>query len=423
MHLGLGKVSLAALLLAGVPACGGGDTGGVGGSSIATSSSGISGVGGSGGGAGAGGATSSVSTSTTTSTATSGVGGSGGGPPQGEPFVYVGGYGNQIHIFHLDVVDGSLSPVGSPVDAGTNPSFLAVDPAHHTLFAVNEAGGAKAAVASFHLDSKTGTLSFLSRVSSQGDGPAHVSTDKTGGFAFVANYGGGTVAVLPIAPGGVLGDAIDVHDHGGGSANPHQMITAPANDFAFVPNKGLNTVTQYTFNAATGKLGGAAPLDIDDGSGPRHLDFSPTSPHAYLIDENSSTINALSYDAAAGKLTSIQTISTLPPGFQGNNTGAEIQVAPSGKFVYASNRGDDSIAIFSVGADGKLALVGHQSTMGKVPRHFQVEASGELLLVANQTTGNVVTFRVDAATGLLTPTGKSAMVPSATYVGVVYLVP
>ena len=414
MNYGPGQLSLAALLLAGVPACGGGGTVSVGSSSTATSSSGVSGVGGSGGASGVGGASSST---------TSGVGGAGGGPPQGEPFVYVGGYGNQIYVFHLDVVDGSLLPIGSPVDAGTNPSFLAVDPAHHTLRAVNEDGGGKGAVASFHIDSKTGMLSFLGRVSSQGDGPAHVSTDKTGGFAFVANYGGGTVAVLPIGPGGVLGEAIDVHDHGGTSANPHQVLTAPANDFAFVPNKGLNTVTQYAFNAATGKLSGAVALDIDSGAGPRHLDFDPTSSHAYLIDENSSTINALSYDTAAGKLTSIQTISTLPPGFQGDNTGAEVQVAPSGKFVYASNRGHDSIAIFSVAADGKLALVGHQPTMGQVPRHFQVEASGELLLVANQTTGNVVTFRVDTATGTLTPTGKSVMVPSASYVGVVYLVP
>jgi 6-phosphogluconolactonase len=422
MNSGLGKVSLAAVLLAGVPACGGVDPGGAGGSSTATSSSGVSGVGGSGGAAGSTGAT-STSGSASSGATTSGASGSGGGPPQGEPFVYVGGYGNQISIFHLDVADGSLTPVGSPVDAGTNPSFLAVDPTHHTLFAVNEVGGGKGAVASFHLDSKTGMLTFISRVGSQGDGPAHVSTDKTGGFAFVANYGGGTVAVLPVGAGGVLGEAIDVHDHGGGSANPHQVVTSPANDFAFVPNKGLNTVTQYAFNAATGKLGGATPLDIDNGSGPRHLDFSPTSAHAYLIDELSSTINALSYDAVAGKLTSIQSISTLPAGFQGNNTGAEIQVAPSGKFVYASNRGDDSIAVFSVGGDGKLALVGHQSTMGQTPRHFQVEPSGEILLVANQNSGNVVTFKVDAATGTLTPTGKSVMVPSPSYVGVVYLVP
>jgi 6-phosphogluconolactonase len=358
-----------------------------------------------------------------TSTGASSSSGTGGGAPKGEPFVYVGGYGNQIHVFHLDVADGSLSPVGSPVDAGTNPSFLAVDPAHHTLFAVNEDSGGKGAVASFQIDAKTGALSFVSRVSSQGDGPAHVSTDKTGGFAFVANYGGGTVAVLPINGGGVLGDAIDVHDHGGGSANPHQVITSPANDFAFVPNKGLDTVTRYAFNGATGKLTGASTLDVAQGAGPRHLDFSPTAPYAYLIDELDSTMSALAYDAASGKLTPIQTVSTLPPGFQGNNTGAEVQVAPSGKFVYGSNRGHDSIAVFSVAGDGKLTLVGHQPTMGQTPRHFQVEPSGELLLVANQGSGNVVTFRIDAATGMLTPTGKSVMVPSATYVGVVYLVP
>ena len=420
MHSSVDKVSLAALLLAAVPACGGGATGGVGGSSSATTTSeGSSGVGGSGGAsstAGTGGVASSASAST-------GASGTGGGAPKGEPYVYVGGYGSQIHIFHLDVGDGSLTPVGSPVDAGTNPSFLAVDPARHTLFAVNEDGGGKGAVASFHLDAGTGQLTFLSRVSSQGDGPAHVSTDKTGGFAFVANYGGGTVAVLPIGPGGLLGDATDVHDHGGGSANPHQTIVSPANDYAFVPNKGLDTVTRYAFNAATGKLTSATTLSVAGGAGPRHLDFGPSGAHAYLINENDSTIDALSYDGAAGKLTSIQTISTLPAGFQGNNTGAEVQVAPSGKFVYASNRGDDSIAVFSVAPDGKLALVGHQPTMGQTPRHFQIEASGELLLVANQNSSNVVTFRIDAAKGTLTPTGKSVTVQSCSYVGVVYLGP
>jgi 6-phosphogluconolactonase len=421
MRSGFGKVSLAAVLLAALPGCGGGETGGVGGAGSATTSADSSGVGGSGGAsgtAGTGGLGATVSASAST-----GASGTGGGAPKGEPFVYVGGYGTEIHVFHLDVGDGSLTPVGSPVDAGTNPSFLTVDPAHHTLFAVNEDGGGKGAVASFHLDAGTGQLTFLSRVSSQGDGPAHVSTDKTGGFAFVANYGGGTVAVLPIGPGGVLGPATDVHDHGGGNANPHQTIVSSANDFAFVPNKGLNTVTQYAFNAATGKLTSPSTLTVAGGAGPRHLDFSPTSAHAYLINENDSTVDALSYDAAAGKLTSIQTISTLPPGFQGNNTGAEIQVAPSGKFVYASNRGHDSIAVFSVAPDGTLALVGHQSTMGQVPRHFQIEASGELLLVANQSSSNVVTFRIDAAKGTLTPTGKSVTVQSCSYVGVVYLTP
>jgi 6-phosphogluconolactonase len=422
MQSGVGKVSLAALFLAAVPACSGGATGGVGGASSATTSEGSSGVGGSGGASGTAGSTGGAA-STVSASASTGASGTGGGPPKGEPYVYVGGYGNQIHIFHLDVGDGSLTPVGSPVDAGTNPSFLAVDPAHHTLFAVNEDGAGKGAVASFHLDAGTGQLTFLSRVSSQGDGPAHVSTDKTGGFAFVANYGGGTVAVLPIGPGGLLGDAVDVHDHGGTSANPHQTIVSPSNDFAFVPNKGLDTVTQYAFNAATGKLTSATTLNVAGGAGPRHVDFGPSGAHAYLINENDSTIDALSYDAAAGKLTSIQTISTLPAGFPGNNTGAEVQVAPSGKFVYASNRGHDSIAVFSVGPAGKLALVGHQPTMGQTPRHFQIEASGEILLVANQNSNNVVTFRIDAANGTLTPTGKSVTVQSCSYVGVVYLGP
>ena len=247
--------------------------------------------------------------------------------------------------------------MGSPVDAGNNPSFLAVDPAHDTLLAVNEDGGGKGSVASFHIDSKTGSLSFVNRVSSKGDGPAHVATDRTGKFAFVANYGGGTVAVLPIGAGGMLGDAVDAHDHGG-NANPHQVMTAPSNKFAFVPNKGLNTVTQYAFDPASGKLTGASKLDVAGGAGPRHLDFSPTAPFAYLINELDSTMSALSYDAAAGKLTKLQTLSTLPAGAQGNNTCAEVQVAPSGKFVYGSNRGHDSIVTYSVGGDGKLTLAG-----------------------------------------------------------------
>lgn len=424
MNSSLSKVSVVALCLAAVSGCGGGESGGTGGASSTTSSGGSSGFGGGGtGGSDATTSTGSQTTGTGSSTGTgTGGGGTGGGAPQGEPFVYVGGYGNQIHVFRLEVADGSLTPVGSPVDAGQNPSFLAVNPAHDTLFAVNEDGGGKGSVASFHIDAKTGALGFVNRVSSKGDGPAHVSTDKTGKFALVANYGGGTVAVLPIGAGGVLGEAIDIHAHGG-NANAHQIITAPSNKFAFVPNKGLNTVTQYAFDPGSGKLTGASQLDVAGGAGPRHLDFSPTAPFAYLINELDSTMSTLSYDAAAGKLTKAQTLSTLPAGFQGNNSCAEVQVAPSGKFVYGSNRGHDSIVTYSVGSDGKLALVGHQSTMGKTPRHFQVDASGEFLLVANQGSGNVVTFRVDAATGALTPTGKSAAVGSPSYVGVVYLVP
>jgi len=260
-------------------------------------------------------------------------------------------------------------------------------------------------------------------VSAKGDGPAHVSTDRTGKFAFVANYGGGTVAVLPIGPGGALGDAVDTHDHGGGNAHPHEVVIDPANKFAFVPNLGLDTVTSYAFDATTGKLtdSGAGPLHAAAGAGPRHMDFHPTAPYAYVIDELNSTMTALSYDAAKGKLTSIQALSTLPAGYEGQNTCAEVQVAPSGKFVYGSNRGHDSIVTFRVAGDGKLSLVGHQSTMGKTPRHFQVEPTGRLLLAANQDSGTIVTFYVDAEKGTLTPTGKTVTVDSPEYVGVVYL--
>lgn len=419
MQRWLGLGSIAALCAGVLPGCGDGNTGGTGGASEASSASQASGAtssASSGGTAGTGGSAAS-------STSGAGGAGGGGGAPVGEPFVYVGGNGNLIRVFHLNLDDGSLEPVGAPVDAGTNPTFLAVDPAHRTLFAVNEAYGGKGAVASFHIDPKTGALSFLSRVSSKGDGPAHVSTDRTGKFAFVANYGGGTVAVLPIGGGGELGEAIDVHDHGGGSANPHQIFTDPANAFAFVPNKGLDTVTAYAFNAATGKLtdSGAGALQVGAGAGPRHLDIHPTAPYAYVINESSSTLSALSYDAATGKLANLQTLSTLPAGYQGSNTCAEVQVAPSGKFVYGSNRGHDSIAIFRVEGDGKLGLVGHQPTLGKSPRHFYLEPSGRLLLAANGDSGTIAAFHVDPEAGTLSPTGKITMVPSPAYVGVVYL--
>ncbi|APR81852.1 6-phosphogluconolactonase [Minicystis rosea] len=403
--LGLG--TLAVVATAAFAACGGGSMSNTGGASSSTSSGGSGGL-------------PSTSGSTGSTTSTTGTGGSGGSVPQGEPFVYVGGYGDQIHVFHLDLADGSLAPAGS-FSAGTNPSFLAVDPAHRTLLAVNEDGGGKGSVASFRIDAKTGGLTFVNRVSSQGDGPAHVSTDGTGAFALVANYGGGTVAVLPLAANGMLSEAVDVHDHGGGSANPHQILTDASNAHAYVPNKGKDTVTQYGFDAATGKLANPTTLTVASGAGPRHLDLHPTSPHAYLLNELGSTIVALARDPSSGALSSRQTLSTLPAGFTGANTCAEVQVAPSGRFVYASNRGHDSIAIFAVQPDGKLSLVGHQPTMGKTPRHFHLEPSGRVLVVANVDSSNVVTFKVDPDAGTLTPTGQSVSVPSPSYAGVVYL--
>jgi 6-phosphogluconolactonase len=394
-------VALAGIVLVG---CGGGK------GAAAPSGTSAAGTGGSPGTGGATGATGGAGGAT----------GTGGSASPGEPYVYVGGYADVIDVFHLDLTTGALTPVGAPVAAGTSPSFLTFDPAHATLVAVNEAYGGNGAVASFLVDAKTGALSFVSRVSSQGDGPAHVSVDRTGKFALVANYGGGTVAVLPLGAGGQLGAAVDVHDHGA-NANPHQIFTDHANAFAFVPNKGAGTVTQYAFDAAAGKLTGDGSLATMPGAGPRHIDLHPTAPYAYLIDENASTMSALAYDAATGQLTILQTLTTLPAGYTGANTGAEVKVAPSGKFVYGSNRGNDSIVIFHVEADGKLSLVGHQPTMGQTPRHFDIDPSGRILVVANQMSNSVVTFFVDPSAGTLTPTGTMVSVPSPSFSGVAVL--
>jgi len=403
--------------IAALAACGRGKLGGTGAASGASSASAVSSTSGATSSAGTGGAVATGSSAA----GSGGASGTGGAASLGVPYVYVGGYSDSIYVFQLNRADGSLTPVGAPVAAGTSPSFLAVDPLHRTLFAVNEVSGGNGAVASFSIDAHTGALAFLSRVSSQGDGPAYVSTDRTGAFALVANYDGGTVAVLPVGAGGVLGAAVDVQDQGGTTANPHEMRTDAANRFAIVPNKGLSTVSQYAFDAATGKLSGAHTLATAPGGGPRHFDWHPTRPYAYLIDEIDSTMSALAYDAATGTLTKLQTLSTLPAGYTGTSTGAEVQVAPSGNFVYGSNRGHDSIVVFHVEGDGTLTLVADTPTLGQTPRHFQIEASGELLLVANQGSGNVVSFRVDTAAGTLTPTGQSVLVPMPSYVGTVYL--
>lgn len=356
-------------------------------------------------------------------------GGAGGGTsePVGTPYVYVGSYANAIHVFELDRDTGALTARGAPVSAPPSPSFLAVAPDARHLFAVNEAdnvdGTGSGAVSAFSVDAGTGALTFLNRVSSQGAGPAHVSTDRSGRFVFVANYNGGSVAVFPVSDDGRLGAAVDTEAHGGG-AQSHAVVVDPSNRYLFVPNKGLSNVAQYRFDATTGALtpGSPAALALPSGAGSRHLAFHPSLPYAYLINELDDTLSALAFDAAAGTLSVLQTLSTLPDGVDGgDNSGAEVQVAPSGSFVYGSNRGHDSIVIYSVdAATGRLTLVGHQPTGGSTPRSFHIEASGEYMLVANQSSNEVVTFRVDRATGGLSELG-AVDVPSPAFVGAAYV--
>jgi len=340
-------------------------------------------------------------------------------------FAYVGG-GNQISVFSMAADTGVLTPRGAPVQA-TNPSFLAFAPAGDRLFAVNEgddvAGIGSGAVSSFRIDAATGGLSFINRVSSQGAGPAHVSIDHGGNFVFVANYNSGSIAVLPVAGDGTLGASIDGASHGA-SAQAHQVVIDASNRFVFVPNKGLSNIMMYRFDAATGQLDPNTPpaLALAGNSGTRHLAFHPSAPYAYAINELDDTMVALSFNATQGTLAPLQTLSTLPAGVNGaNNSCAEVQVAPSGRFVYGSNRGHNSIVIYSVDATtGMLSLVGHQLTGGNTPRSFHLDRNGRVMLVANQGSNEVVSFQVDVDSGLLTET-SSVNVQAPAFVGVLYL--
>ena len=381
-------------------ATGGASVGGAGGPSVATAGAGGSSRGASDGAGGANGGSVDA-----------------GGPPKaGVPFVFVGGTG-PISIFKLDAALGKLTLVKS-VDGGNTPSFLAFDLTHTRLYAVNE-GTAK--VASFSVDPKSGDLALLNRVDSGGDAPAFVSVDRSGKWVLVANYSGGTTRVFPISADGSLGAPSDNKAPG---KNPHMIFTDPANHFAFVPNLGSNTVSQFTFDASTGKLTANSVPSVMTaaGAGPRHLAFHPNGKVAYLIAELDETLTAYAYDAASGQLTALQSPqSTLPAGANGGaNSCAEVVVAPSGNFVYASNRGHDSIVTFSVDASGKLTLVGTTPSGGNTPRSFTLSADGKLMLVANES-GNVTSFSVDVLTGKLTQLLSIDVPPKPQFVGIVTL--
>ncbi|KYF56105.1 hypothetical protein BE08_11925, partial [Sorangium cellulosum] len=318
-----------------------------------------------------------------------------------------------IFVFRLNEADGALSPVQGPIDAEMNPTFLAVDPARRHLFAVNELGEVdgepSGAVSAFRIGPDDGTLAFINRTSSRGEGPAHLALDRAGRFVLVANYGGGTAAVLPVGQDGALGQAVDEAAFGP-RARSHHAVTDPANRFAFVTNLGSDAIAQLTFDAASGKIAPNDPpaLALPAGTTPRHLDFHPGGRFAYVINENADSITTLRYDPSRGTLSAVATVSTLPEGASGRgNTCAGIQVSPSGKFVYGSNRGHDSIAIFEVDPDkGTLSPAGHAPAQGETPRHFQIAPTGKLLLVANQGSSTIVAFHVDEATGALRPTGR-----------------
>jgi 6-phosphogluconolactonase len=344
---------------------------------------------------------------------------------EGKERVYFGTYGEAkdegIFVAELDLATGVVSKPRLAAEA-VNPSFLAFDPSRKFLYAVAEVstlGGEKTGgVIAFAVDPRTGGLKRLNEQPSQGAGPCHLVVDKTGKNVLVANYDGGTVAVLPIDEQGRLKPASAAIAHHGKSVNverqegphAHSINLDAANQFAFAADLGLDKVLVYRFDARAGTLRPNEPpaAIVAPGSGPRHFAFHPSGRFAYVINELGSTITVFWYDAETGALSTVQTISTVPRDFKGTNYPAEVVVHPSGKFVYGSNRGHDSIAIFSVdAATGRLTAQGHEPTQGKNPRNFAVDPTGNYLLAANQDSDTVVVFRLDPATGKLKPMGQT----------------
>ncbi len=328
---------------------------------------------------------------------------------------YAGGYASTITWFSVDGATGALSPSGSLAALGASPSFLAHNAAMTTLYAVDE--NATGRVGAYAIDPASGALAFLDAVSSGGNGPAFLSVDGTGKFVLVANYGDGTVAVLPVGAGGRVGAASDTRTAG---AEAHMIIADPSNHFVFVPCKGVDYVAQYVFDAVAGTLTPNAVPHVSTaaGAGPRHLAFHPGGRFAYLINETNSTMTAYAFDSAAGTLAPIETHSTVPAGFSGTNTAAEVWVHPSGRWVLGSNRGDDSIVVFSVApSTGKMTLVGFTKAGGQTPRDFALDPAGSWLYAADQDSGLVVPFRFDADQGSLSPLGGVAGVSMVSYVG------
>lgn len=350
-------------------------------------------------------------------------------PAGGQCLVYVGTYTGQkskgIYAFRLDLSSGALTPVGLAAET-PSPSFLALDPSGKHLFAANEVstfeGKPTGAVTAFAIDPQTGKLSQINQQSSEGSGPCHLIVDKTGKSLLVANYGGGSVAALPISPDGKLSPATAFIQHTGGSVNPqrqkaphaHSINVDPQNHFAVAADLGLDKLLVYKLDAAKATLTANNPpsTSVKPGAGPRHFAFHPKGRFAYVINEMHSSVTAFSYDPQHGILTEIQTLPTIPHPVEGNST-AEVQVHPSGKFLYGSNRGHNSIAVFQIDdSTGKLSAVENESTQGKTPRNFGIDPTGTFLLAANQGSDSIVVFRIDPKSGALTPAGHSAEAPT-----------
>lgn len=349
--------------------------------------------------------------------------------------VYVGTYTEEgytknreskgIYAFRFDAASGEFTPLGVAAES-PNPSFLAVDPNRRFLYAVNEVqnyrGPNSGGVRSFAMDRATGKLTLLNEVPSNGADPCYVALDKKGKYVFTANYSGGSVAAFPVLPDGRLGESstfVQFQTKGEKAPHAHAINVSPDNRFVLTADLGLDQVTAFRFDQESGSFAprNSQAFKVDPGAGPRHFVFHPSGKFAYVLTEMQSGIVVFGYEPASGALRRQQTVSMLPKGYAGPKSAAEVQVHPSGKFLYASNRGHDSIAVFAIDKNkGTLTQVEIVPTKGKEPRHFAIDPTGSYLLAANQHSDNIVVFRIDPRTGRLTATGQVLEAPTPVYV-------
>jgi 6-phosphogluconolactonase len=347
--------------------------------------------------------------------------------------VYVGTYAGpdqeSIWLYRLNTETGELEQALG-IKAGENPSYLALDKERRFLYAVNETenyrGKKDGAVSAFAINQQTGDLTLLNKVPSHGKAPCHISLDAPGKTVMVANYTGGNIVAFPIKENGFIEEkSRNLHPPNTGSgpnkerqeaAHAHWIGPSPDGKFAFAVDLGTDEVLRYNLNSEKAAVtietfSKTVAFAAKPGAGPRHMVFHPSGNYAYVINELNSTMTALAYNSTTGTFTELQTISTLPADYKGENSCAAVKVSADGRFLYGSNRGHNSIVVYAIDSEtGKLTLVQHQDTGGDWPRDFTLDLTGNVMLVANERSNSIVSFKVDKATGNLAPTGHEVKV-------------
>lgn len=340
--------------------------------------------------------------------------------------VYIGTYSTRgsegVYVYRFDAASGTLTDTGHRGKVAS-PSFLATNAAGTRLYAANEDWSKpQGSISAFAVEPASGALTLLSQASAKGSGPCHVAVAPSGTMVVAANYGSGSVVSLPLGANGEVLEAVDLVQHTGKGPNPkrqekvhaHSVTFDPTGERVYACDLGIDKVMIYRPDEQ-GRLVPNAPASasVHPGAGPRHMAFAPNGRYAYVINELDSTITQFAYDAATGALTEVEHVPTLPAGWTGNSTCADIHLHPSGRWLYGSNRGHDSLAVYAVAPDtGRLTLVEHVSSGGRTPRNFAIDSTGSWLVAANQDTDNLVVYRLDPATGRLTVKGEPVKVPA-----------